>query len=155
MICAAFLFSCTNEPSKTSEAAAPALNLDSVKASIAASNKVYGECFAKGDSATFADCYTSDACLNAPNMPRMCGKQAIAAFFNGGYKSGIRNIKLSIEEVMGGKEAIAEIGKYEVLGDKDVSFDKGKYIVIWKEENGKWKMHRDIFNSDMAAMPAK
>ena len=29
--------------------------------------------------------------------------------------------------------------------------DKGKYIVLWKMEDGKWKLHRDIFNSDNAA----
>jgi len=25
----------------------------------------------------------------------------------------------------------------------------GKYLVLWKKENGKWKLHRDISNSDL------
>jgi ketosteroid isomerase-like protein len=29
---------------------------------------------------------------------------------------------------------------------------KGKYIVLWKKENGKWKLHRDISNSDLPAV---
>jgi ketosteroid isomerase-like protein len=29
------------------------------------------------------------------------------------------------------------------------ALDKGKYIVIWKQEDGQWKLHRDIFNSSM------
>jgi len=46
-----------------------------------------------------------------------------------------------------------ETGKYELfVGDK-VSAEKGKFIVIWKEENGKWKMHRDIWNSDAPPPP--
>ena len=138
--------SCSNDAAKTE---ASTFSLDSAKTAIAASNKAYGECFATGDSAKFVGCYTSDACLNPPNMPRLCGPQAITAFFNGGYQQGIRNIVLTTEEVTGGKDAVVEVGKYDLLADKGVSIDKGKFIVIWKEENGKWKMHRDIFNSDM------
>lgn len=149
----ALFFSCSNEAAKT-ETIAAAFNLDSAKAAIAASNASYGNCFATGDSASFVSHYTSDACINPSNMPKMCGPQAINAFFSGGYKMGIRNIKLTTAEVMGGKDAVVETGTYEILGDK-ASFDKGKFIVVWKEENGKWKMHRDIWNTDMPAAPAK
>ena len=147
----ALLVSCNNDGAKTTEAAS--FNLDSAKAAIQASNKIYGACFATGDSATFTGCYTADACINPPNAARMCGTQAINAFFSGGYKMGIRNLKLTTEEVMGSAAAVAETGTYEVLGDKDVSFDKGKFIVVWKMDNGKWKMHRDVWNSDNPPPP--
>jgi ketosteroid isomerase-like protein len=29
--------------------------------------------------------------------------------------------------------------------------DEGKYIVIWKHEDGQWKLHRDILNSSRPA----
>jgi ketosteroid isomerase-like protein len=151
VVLAALFSSCNNEAAKTETAG---FSLDSAKAAIAASNKVFGGCFATGDSTTFANCYTSDACINVTNMPRMCGTQAITAFFNGGHKMGINNIIITTEEVMGGKDAVVEVGKYEMfVGDK-VSAEKGKFIVIWKEENGKWKMHRDIWNSDAPPPPA-
>jgi len=139
--------SCVNESAKT-ETAASTFSLDSAKAAIAASNKVFSGSFATGDSTSFANCYTSDACLNVTNMPRMCGTQAIIAFFNGGRKMGLTNVALTTEEVMGGKEAVVETGKYEMFVGNNVSVEKGKFIVVWKEENGKWKMHRDIWNSD-------
>ena len=47
----------------------------------------------------------------------------------------------------------SEVGKYELMGDKDMSMDKGKFIVIWKNDNGKWKMYRDVWNSDMPPPP--
>ena len=145
------LSSCNNESAKTETATG--FSLDSAKAAIAASNKAFGACFATGDSTAFANCYTSDACINPTGMPKMCGTQAITAFFNGGHKMGINNIALITDEVMGGKDAVVETGKYEMfVGDK-VSAEKGKYIVIWKEENGKWKMHRDIWNSDAPPPP--
>ena len=145
------LFSCNNDAK--SGTAVTSFNLDSARAAIIANNKVYGECFATGDSVKFVSCYTADACINPPNMPRMCGTKEISGFFNGGYKMGIRNIKLTTEEVLGGADAVTEVGKYEVLGDKDVSFDKGKFIVVWKMDNGKWKLHRDIWNSDNPPPP--
>jgi ketosteroid isomerase-like protein len=39
----------------------------------------------------------------------------------------------------------------KVEGGKVV--DRGKYIVIWKREQGQWKLHRDIWNTSMP--PAK
>lgn len=150
------LTSCTNAPEKAETTAViSTFSLDSVKASIAASNKVYGETFATGDSAKFVSSYTSDACIYVTNSPKMCGPQAITAFFNGASAMGIRNLKLTTEEISGSKEAVVETGTYELFVDKGVSIDKGKYIVIWKEENGQWKMHRDIWNTDMPAPPAK
>jgi len=150
------LSSCTNAPEKTETAAAAStFSLDSAKASIAASNKQYGECFATGDSVKFVNSYTSDACIYVTNAPKMCGPQAITAFFNGAYSMGIRSLKLTTEELSGSKEAVVETGTYELFVDKGVSIDKGKFIVIWKEENGQWKMHRDIWNTDSPAPPAK
>jgi ketosteroid isomerase-like protein len=144
--------SCTNAPEKTELATTVStFSIDSAKAAIAASNKLYGECFTTSDSTKFINCYTSDACIYVTNVPKMCGPQAITAFFNGAYKMGIRNLKLTTEEVTGSKEAVVETGAYELFADKGVSLDKGKYIVIWKEENGKWKMQRDIWNTDMPA----
>ena len=137
--------SCNNEAAKTETAG---FSLDSARAAIASSNKVFGASFGTGDSAAFVNLYTGDGCMNPPNMPKMCGPAAITAFFNEGYKGGIRNITLTTEEVMGGKDAVVETGKYEVFIAGNVSVEKGKFVVVWKEENGKWKMHRDIWNSD-------
>ncbi len=155
---AAIISSCTEATVKQetheTSAVVATLNLDSVKGIIAASNKIYGQSFATGDSATFVGSYTSDACISPNNMPKMCGPQSINGFFIEGYKWGIRALSLTSEEVTGSKDAIVEIGKYELFADKNVSLDKGKYIVIWKEENGKLKMYRDIWNSDLPPAPA-
>jgi ketosteroid isomerase-like protein len=153
----AFVFnSCDNEASKTTETSS--FSLDSVKAAIAASNAAFSASFSKGDSAAFVNCYTSDACINVTGMPRICGTPAIRSFFSGGYQMGMRGVALTTEEVMGGKDGVIETGKYEMFLANNVSVEKGKYVVMWKEENGKWKMHRDIWNADSppsAAAPAE
>ena len=91
-------------------------------------------------------------------MNRMTGTAAITGFFSGGYALGIRNGKLTTEEVMGGPEVVSESGKYIISDSAGKTMDEGKYMVLWKQENGKWKMYRDIWNSDLpppAPAPAK
>lgn len=149
--CTITLFTaCSNEGATTDSAT---FSLDSAKTAIAASNKNFGASWATGDSAMFAGCYTSDAVLNAPNMPAMTGTAGITAFFNEGYKWGIRNVALQTNEVFGGKDCVVETGTYELFMENNVSGDKGKFIVMWKEENGKWKMYRDVWNSDLPCPP--
>jgi len=44
-----------------------------------------------------------------------------------------------------------EVSKAELYAEGDKKIDDAKYIVIWKKENGEWKLHRDIFNSSRPA----
>jgi len=48
-------------------------------------------------------------------------------------------------------DQIIEIGRYTLYGANDAQMDAGKYIVIWKQENGDWKLHRDIWNTNTPA----
>lgn len=133
--------------------------LDSAKAQITEMNKTYGDGFVKGDSSLFLNHYTKDACVMPPQAPKLCGVEGVGGFFKAAYgMMGVRNITVMADEVTGGPTEVVEVGQYELFGDsaKTKSLDKGKYIVVWKEEDGKWKMHRDIFNTSNApAVPTK
>jgi ketosteroid isomerase-like protein len=130
-------------------------DLTEAKAAIAESNKTYGEGFAKGDASLFTSNYTKDGCIMPANAPKLCGAEALGMFFKGAQSMGVKNIVLTTEEVMGGPEAVVETGTYELLGEANKSLDKGKFIVVWKMEDGKWKMHRDIFNTSVPVPVAK
>ncbi len=144
--------SCKTEEKKETTVA---FNLDAAKTAIAESNKTYGEGLAKGDSSIFIANYTKDGCIMPANAPKLCGSQAIGMFFKGAQSMGVQNISLTTEEVMGGPEVVVETGIYELLGAANKSLDKGKYVVVWKMEDGKWKMHRDIFTTNAAPAVAK
>lgn len=130
-------------------------SMDSAKLAIASSNKSYGESFTNKDSVSFLNHYTKDACLFVSNMPRLCGPQAMTAFFNGSIAMGVGSLDLTTEELIGDEKGLTEIGNYQLKDVKGNTIDKGKFIVAWKQEDGKWKMYRDIFNSDNSAAPAK
>jgi ketosteroid isomerase-like protein len=149
----ASVFAITSCKQAATEQVTDSFNMDSVKAEIAAMNKTYGEAYAKNDSADFLAHYTADAVIYPPNMPALSGEAGIKAFFNAGIGMGVSNLEITTTELIGGKESVAEIGTYNVKNKDGASLETGKFIVLWKQENGKWKMHRDIFNADPGAPP--
>lgn len=64
---------------------------------------------------------------------------------------GIKAIKLEAIEVEGYGDTASEVGRYTLEGEGGQVLDKGKFIVIWKQEAGQWKLHRDIINTSMPA----
>lgn len=126
-------------------------NIDHVRRVIEEIHIAYGENFAKGDDSQFAKYYTNDASIFPTNFPKITGKEGINTFFAGAYQMGIRFIKLTTNEVMGGPEIVTESGVVELFIDNDVSVFVGKFIIVWKQEEGEWRMHRDIWNIDKEA----
>ena len=153
LLVSATLIACTNKAENKKEGST--FDLEKVKADIVASNKAYCEAFAKDDSAAIVSKYTKDGCVMPPNAPKLCGAQGIGAFVNGARAMGITNINVTTTEVMGGPEAVVEVGTYELFVAGNKSIDKGKFVVAWKQEDGKWKMHRDCFTTDVPLPSAK
>jgi uncharacterized protein (TIGR02246 family) len=131
-------------------AASPAVSQrGDVRAAIEAANKEFGEAVGRGDAAAIAEFYTTNAMVLPPNSDVVKGKEAIKNLFQGLINSGIKGITLTTLEAEGFGDTANEVGKYIVKGEGGKELDNGNYIVIWKRENGKWKLHRDIFNTSM------
>lgn len=148
--CLAVLFfsNCKEVAEKT--VAEKVFDLAPVKAAIAESNKTYGDAFTKNDANLLVAKYTKDGCIMPAGAPRLCGAEGISGFFGVAQKGmGVKNVKLITEEVMGGSEVVVETGTYELIGAADKKIDNGKFVVAWKQEDGKWKMHRDCFTSSV------
>src|SRR4030095_9760356 len=147
------IFSCNQaEEPKSETAAAETFNLAAAKDSIIATNNPFSAAITAGDSVAVASFYTSDGKIMAPNMPTSSGTAAITHFASETIKMGIKNLKFETIDVSGNKDLLSEEGTFTITDDKGAVVDKGKYIVLWKQEGGKWKLHRDIFNSDNPPM---
>jgi ketosteroid isomerase-like protein len=46
----------------------------------------------------------------------------------------------------GHNDIVFEVGTYVLRGKDGGILDKGKYLAIWKQEGGRWKSHREIWN---------
>jgi ketosteroid isomerase-like protein len=130
-------------------------DIAAVKSAIADANKAFGDAVVKGDSVAIADLYTSDANMLPPNMPKAENHQAILGMAGGLARMGIKSFSLESTDVYGDPDMVVEEGKYTVGDAKGKALDEGKYIVLWKQENGKWKLYRDIWNSNMPATASK
>jgi ketosteroid isomerase-like protein len=91
----------------------------------------------------------------SPNVPLVKGREAIRKFF---YNDGQNNeaiIELPDGNIYGDKDLVVEEGVYNFPDGKGGSVDKGKFIALWKQEDGKWKLYREIWNTDLPPAPSK
>ena len=151
------LISCGDKTaSSTTEEIRPTFDIAGAKKVIDSLNVVFGSMISKGDSVGLASLYTSDAKFMMPNMPTASGRNAIQSAFAGLFAAmGTPGLTLTTNDIWGTEELITEVGTYTMTDETGKEIDKGKYIDLWKMEDGKWKLHRDIFNSDMPLVPSK
>ena len=132
----------TNSPSAATVSPDVRMKIDSV-------NRAFESAIARGDAAAAArDVYTLDCTIMPPGTPAIHGREAAEQFWPAAAAQlGIRDVRLSTLELhaLGG-------GAYEV-GRATLSFANGgeataKYVVIWREQDGQWRWHVDIWNLD-------
>lgn len=129
-----------------------AFDLASAQKEINESNRAFEGYVSKGDSVGLAtNLYTIDAKFMNPNSPSAEGRAAIISAISGIFKSGITGIKLTSKEIWGDENALTEEGAFQLNIKDGTVVESGKYLVLWKKEDGKWKLHRDMFSSDAPA----
>ena len=114
--------------------------------------KKFTDAIGKGDAAAIAQLYTTNAQAFPPNGDPVSGRDAIQKMWAGVLASGVKGAKLQTVEVETFRDTAYEVGTYEMTGEGGKHLDHGKYIVVWKREGDSWKLHRDIWNSNMQAM---
>ena len=122
-----------------------------VRAAIEAANQEFMDAVRRGDLPGLVALYTDDGQVLPPNAGIMSGHEAILAFWQSIAEMGVRGAVLETLEVEGHGDTAIEVGAYALSGEGDQVLDRGKYIVIWKQQDGQWKLHRDIFNSSLSA----
>ena len=144
------LSSCNNGDSSkamTDKETKPTFDLTVAKKEIEAVNQNIIDLFAKHDSVGIANLYTKDAKLMFANAPAVVGKAAIQNVFAGIVNSPVTRVNFETIDVFGTDDLLAEEGKIKIyIKDKVIAEEKS--IVLWKKEEGKWKMFRDISNTN-------
>ncbi len=132
----------------------PVMDMAQVRQMIEEANAKFGEAARLGDAAALAALYTEDARLLPPNSEMIEGREGIETFWGGGFQMGIKDVVLTTVDVLGMGELVCEIGRYDLTiqpEGQDPIKDNGKYLVVWKKAmDGTWKLHVDIWNSNLA-----
>jgi ketosteroid isomerase-like protein len=120
-----------------------------VREAIVAANEHFMGLFKRGDAAGLAAQYTAEGQVLPPNGDFVRGPEAVQGFWQAVMDMGIKEARLETAEVEGHGDTAIEVSTFTLLGEGGQVLDRGKYIVIWKQDGGQWKLHRDIFNSSL------
>ena len=127
----------------------PAAYADGVKGAIEAANGQFSAAAAKGDGAALAALYSPDGQVMPAGGDPIRGAEAIQRFWQGALDSGVAAIGLKTIEVFGRGPTATEVGEYELRDKAGKVVDHGKYIVVWQHADGKWRLLRDMFSTNV------
>ena len=125
---------------------------EDVRKAIEKVNIKEGEGFRRGDPAAVAALYAEDAILLPPNSEMIRGRRKIEEFWSTAMQMGVKDAVLTTVELSVIGDTAHEIGNYTLKihpQGRGPFEDKGKYIVVWKHTADGWKLHRDIWNSNL------
>ncbi len=115
--------------------------------------------FNSGNAGAVVALYSDDAVLMPPNAPLARGiaaiKEAIAKEIAGAKKGGVTFAVGTVDEVNVSGDMAWHSGTYVVKDKGGKTVDAGKFLEAWERKGGKWRIVRDMWNSDGApAAPA-
>ena len=135
------LFSCTSNPTD-------------VTSQIKDANNELMTAFAQSDTTALAGFYTADAKIFPANNQIIDGQAAIGKFWTITMQMGIKKVLFETTSAQKFGNLAVEEGNYSLFVQGDQLVDQGKYIVTWKQDGGKWKVYRDIWNNS-TPLPVK
>lgn len=128
------------------------VNYMDAKKDIEKGNLRFGELVRKGDAKALATLYTSDASIMPAGMNTIKGRKGIEEFWGSAIKGmGLKDATLKTIEIIGEGNTVTEMGEYTLKlhsAGKEME-DKGKYTVVWKSTPEGYKLHWDIWTSNL------
>jgi ketosteroid isomerase-like protein len=122
-------------------------NASSIPEAISRTNTQFMEAVRRRDSGGMAAVYTESASIFPPNAAARTGRDAIRGFWQGILDLGVAEVLLETIEFEPAGESGWESGRATITAGDGSVIDELKYVVVWQQENGAWKWHRDIWNS--------
>lgn len=115
---------------------------------LSATTEEWIEAFNAGDGGAIAAMMSEDGMLLPPNSEPVAGREAIAEFWQSFIDTGVSGT-LDHSELIVGEDFAVKIGDYGLFDAEGGQADAGKWMEVWTREGDGWKMHRDLWNSNM------
>lgn len=127
--------------------------LNQITLAMASTNDLFStEVFGKRNFAALDQIYTSDARILPPGGPMISGRPAIKEFWSNLIQSvNAISALLTSVDVMPAGDGIVEIGEARLTVQPEgqpIAEMEVKYAVYWRQEDGRWKWHVDIWNQN-------
>jgi ketosteroid isomerase-like protein len=105
-------------------------------------DRKFAKYYFDGDSLGLYAMYTKDAALGASNGIEILA--TLGSMIRNSIENNTRNIEFTTTSLTSDSEFLIEVGLAQIKDDKHNLKGKFKYLVVWKQENGDWKLYRDI-----------
>jgi len=142
------ILSACMQQTKDTEAA---FDMQKAKSFIDSVNTKFSQQLRDGDSVALASNYWPDAELLLSNSEPIKGKDIMSAW-GATIRMGINDMKFTTTDIAGDANFLIETGSYEMKDGNKTLIDRGKYVVVWKQQNGEWKLYRDMGNTSLPAV---
>ncbi len=119
-------------------------NMQEAKSFIDSINTKFSEQIKNGDSMALASHYATDAAILLPKSEPIKGKDILSAW-GSMLREGTEETTFQTIDLIGSNDFLIETGYISTKGS-DNSIYKSKYLVVWKKQNGEWKLYRDMIN---------
>lgn len=134
-------------------ASAQQMGFDEIKLAMAQTNELFNtEVIAKRNFGVLDDVYTTNARILPPGAPMVSGRESIKKFWSELVEgANAKAAVLTSVDVMPAGDGMVEIGRatLTVAPQGEPTNLEVKYVVYWREENGRWKWHVDIWNPNV------
>lgn len=130
-------------------------DINAMKKIIQENNDAFMRAHITRDTALLNSMYTKDAKVFAPNSDIISGHATIAAINLEWVNYDIKEARETSTALYGNEEYLIDEGTYYMSFGADSIVDRGKYLNIWIQEDGKWKMFRNTWNTSLPLTPSE
>jgi uncharacterized protein (TIGR02246 family) len=121
-------------------------DLEKDKEDLQKSFKGVMESLARGDAKAVANYYTIDGVFMPHNSQIFTGREDIEKAFVGFIEGGFTDLNVQSTWAERCGDYLLDTEQWTLSNGKDTLV--GKSLVIWKKEDGMWKMYKDMINTD-------
>lgn len=118
---------------------------DPARGAIDAANVAFKRALLKGDAIAVGNLYTPEAKIVAPGGDPVRGRAAITLFWKQIIDSGLKHVTMTTSEVESAGDLAYEEGTIKLTASAG-NESAARYMIIWKRNDGAWKIHREIWN---------
>lgn len=104
--------------------------------------KEYSKHLLNGDSASVAAMYAADGSIGCKKGPEILA--SAGSWIRSGIKNDSRHVTFNIVTLTANGDLLIETGNAEGKNEKGELKYAFRYVVVWKKENGLWKLYRDV-----------
>lgn len=104
----------------------------------------YENLLQKGDSIALGNMYLEDAEI----IPSTVGRENITGVFGSMIRDSITGSSFKTTKLWGNDQLLVEEGTGTWSHANGTIVGSGRYLLVWKKDNGKWKILRDTWFPD-------